>query len=212
MEEKDNFQLVMNGLLRLQERLEAETGDSGKECFVRILSELEYYADGETGLGDVERVVEDFEMEERLRSVSVFDFKKFGVFVKFSIECCNDGGLSLWSDRGLPEVIERGCVYEVWARPSVSYVREKPSVTAADVPKLFAFRYCPCIHESSYATVSLHYSESGAVEAMERHRNREYLEYMEMASVIEDPDELREFVDDFGKYERWDVCPVEVLP
>jgi hypothetical protein len=32
---------------------------------------------------------------------------------------------------------------------------------------VWAFLYCPCIHESSFATVSLHKTEKGAEIAME---------------------------------------------
>lgn len=37
---------------------------------------------------------------------------------------------------------------------------------------LYAFLYNNCIHESSWATVSLHYSKEGAEKAMNEHKQK----------------------------------------
>jgi len=35
---------------------------------------------------------------------------------------------------------------------------------------LYGFRYCPCIYESSYSTISIHKTKKGAYSAMKKHR------------------------------------------
>lgn len=71
---------------------------------------------------------------------------------------------------------------------------------------LYAFLYNSCIHESSWATVSLHYSKEGAEKAMQEHKQKALDEFNEMYAND------NEFDFKFGKHEDWRVEPVEVLP
>lgn len=71
---------------------------------------------------------------------------------------------------------------------------------------LYAFLYNSCIHESSWATVSLHYSKEGAEKAMQEHKQKALDEFNEMYAND------NEFDFKFGEHEDWRVEPVEVLP
>ena len=71
---------------------------------------------------------------------------------------------------------------------------------------LYAFLYNSCVHESSWATVSLHYSKEGAEKAMQEHKQKALDEFNEMYAND------NEFDFKFGEHEDWRVEPVEVLP
>lgn len=83
----------------------------------------------------------------------------------------------------------------------------KPQLNIADVSGcLYAFLYNSCIHESSWATVSLHYSKEGAEKAMREHKQKELDEFNEMYAND------NEFEIKFGEHEGWCVKTIEVLP
>jgi hypothetical protein len=69
---------------------------------------------------------------------------------------------------------------------------------------VYAFMYCPCIHESAYATVSLHRTEKGAEVAMEFHKNEKLIEYEEYAEAVDAS------LDDFGQFEKWAIKKIEI--
>jgi hypothetical protein len=71
---------------------------------------------------------------------------------------------------------------------------------------LYAFLYNSCIHESSWATVSLHYSKQGAEKAMQEHKQKALDEFNEMYA------DDNEWDFKFGGHEDWRVETVEVLP
>jgi hypothetical protein len=71
---------------------------------------------------------------------------------------------------------------------------------------LYAFLYNSCIHESSWATVSLHYSKEGAEKAMQEHKQKALDEFNEMYADDND------FDFKFGEHEDWCVETVKVLP
>jgi hypothetical protein len=71
---------------------------------------------------------------------------------------------------------------------------------------LYAFRYCSCIYESSWFTMSLHYSREGAEKAMNEHKNEELKKWNEMFEFD------NEISFKFGDSEGWDIQEVEVLP
>jgi hypothetical protein len=66
---------------------------------------------------------------------------------------------------------------------------------------VWAFLYCPCIHESSFATVSLHKTEKGAEIAMEFHKENERKEH-EMYSNLSRKNQ--NYIE-FGNNEAWDI-------
>jgi hypothetical protein len=72
--------------------------------------------------------------------------------------------------------------------------------------KLYAFIYCPCIYESVYSTVSIHYSKEGAEKAMNEHKEKALNEFNECWL----DDEIRTF--EFGFGEDWDITEITVLP
>jgi len=72
--------------------------------------------------------------------------------------------------------------------------------------RLYAFLYNSCVHESSWATISLHYSKEGAEKAMQDHKQKELDKFNEMFAN----DNTVDFK--FGEHENWSVEPVEVLP
>jgi hypothetical protein len=71
---------------------------------------------------------------------------------------------------------------------------------------LYAFLYNSCIHESSWATMSLHYSKKGAEKAMQEHKQKALDKFNEMYA------DDNKFDFKFGEHEDWCVEPVEVLP
>lgn len=71
---------------------------------------------------------------------------------------------------------------------------------------LYAFLYNSCIHESSWATVSLHYSKEGTEKAMQEHKQKALDEFNEMYA------DDNEFDFKFGEHEDWCIDTVEVLP
>jgi hypothetical protein len=75
---------------------------------------------------------------------------------------------------------------------------------------VWAFLYCPCIHESSFATVSLHKTEKGAEIAMEFHKENERKEHEEMYSNLSISEKSELYVE-FGNNEAWDIkkLPIE---
>lgn len=73
--------------------------------------------------------------------------------------------------------------------------------------KVYAFQYCPCIHESGYIIMSLHRTREGAEMAMVSHKAKEKQDFYEMypkPAIIE-------FGFKFGMYEDWDVKEIEIL-
>ena len=71
---------------------------------------------------------------------------------------------------------------------------------------VYAFLYNSCIYESSWATVSLHYSKECAEKAMQEHKQKELDKFNEMYAND------NELGFKFGEYEDWCVQPIEVLP
>jgi hypothetical protein len=70
---------------------------------------------------------------------------------------------------------------------------------------LYAFLYCPNVHESAWATMSLHYSKEGAEKAMEEHKQKELEEWNQLYD--EDEVDFR-----FGENEDWRVEEVLIKP
>lgn len=66
--------------------------------------------------------------------------------------------------------------------------------------------YCSCIHESSYATLSLHKTKGGAERAINFHKMEVYKEYEKMYDPIENKDQIKhEFVEDYMRHEAWSI-------
>jgi hypothetical protein len=75
---------------------------------------------------------------------------------------------------------------------------------------IYAFMYCPCIHESAYGTVSLHRTESGANAAMELDKEEQRKEHEELYSTVCD-DILDGLYVEFGTFEDWIVNKIILL-
>lgn len=75
--------------------------------------------------------------------------------------------------------------------------------------KVYAFNYCPCIHESGWVTISLHKTRKGAEMAMEFHREVERKEHQEYLKRLDK--EARKYAVEFGRSEKWEVEEVEIL-
>ena len=71
---------------------------------------------------------------------------------------------------------------------------------------IYAFLYNSCIHESSWATISLHYSKEGAEKAMLEHKQNKLDEFIRIYGID------NEFDFKFGEHENWCVEPVDILP
>ena len=70
---------------------------------------------------------------------------------------------------------------------------------------LYQFLYCDCIHESAWATISIHRSREGAVNAMEEHKAEEKKKWEEYADTEE---RKKEFP--FGQHEDWSIGEIEL--
>ena len=69
---------------------------------------------------------------------------------------------------------------------------------------LWEFIYCPCIHESVAATVSIHRTKKGAEIAMEFHKAEALKEFERWTK------ELSEDLFKFGRNEYWEVREIEI--
>lgn len=72
---------------------------------------------------------------------------------------------------------------------------------------LYAFLYNSCIYESSWATISLHYSKEGAEKAMQEHEQKALDEFNEIYN-----DDGYDFGFKFGEHEDWRVEEINILP
>jgi hypothetical protein len=70
---------------------------------------------------------------------------------------------------------------------------------------LYEFCYNSCIHESSAATMSVHFTKEGAQKSMRKHKAKERKEWKEMYKTKEDQKEFP-----FGRHEYWFINPIKV--
>ncbi len=71
---------------------------------------------------------------------------------------------------------------------------------------VFAFMYCPCVHESAWATVSLHRTRKGAEIAMEFHKAEALKEFNSDYTA----EEIEKLGFKFGQFEDWCVEELEI--
>lgn len=83
---------------------------------------------------------------------------------------------------------------------------ETSTTNRNDSHTIYAFMFNSCVHESSWATVSLHYSEDSAIKAMEKHRQEE----LERFNNIFSEEQRSEIT--FGENSDWCVIPFEIQP
>lgn len=76
------------------------------------------------------------------------------------------------------------------------------------INKIYAFKYCDCIHESSYATISLHRTKSGAYSAMRKHLLKEWNRSLEKHHNWEKWEYFRN--DHPLEFQRWCVSEIEI--
>jgi len=76
--------------------------------------------------------------------------------------------------------------------------------------EVYAFMYCPCIHESAFATVSLHKTEKGAEMAMAFDKEAKRKEHDKMYSNLS-ISEVSELYSEFGIHEAWSVAKLPIL-
>jgi hypothetical protein len=72
--------------------------------------------------------------------------------------------------------------------------------------RVYAFLYNDCIHESTWRTISTHYSKEGAEKAMQEHKQEQLDEFNEMYQ------DDNEWGFKFGIDEDWCIETIEVLP
>lgn len=73
--------------------------------------------------------------------------------------------------------------------------------------EIYEFLYCCCTFESSYATMSLHKTKSGAYKAMKAHKVSEFMEWYDKRSLY--GKDHTGFNYDFGK--DWAIGKQELL-
>lgn len=79
----------------------------------------------------------------------------------------------------------------------------------SDKSKVYGFMYNECIHESSWATVSLHTSREGAEIALEKHKAEKLEEFQTYKKWCEENDMGNPT---FGEHEDWSIHEFEILP
>lgn len=75
--------------------------------------------------------------------------------------------------------------------------------------KIYAFQYCPNIHESGWISVSLHENRKGAELALEFHRKKKQEEYQQFYDYCKQDDLNYKY--EFGIFEDWCITEMEVL-
>lgn len=73
--------------------------------------------------------------------------------------------------------------------------------------KIYEFLYCPCVHESAWATVSLHRTKEGAEKAMKKHKD---VERRKFNKLYKDEPELKKQMK-FGQHKDWCIREQELL-
>jgi len=78
---------------------------------------------------------------------------------------------------------------------------------------IYEFLYCNCIHESAYATVSLHHTQKGAEMALEFHKNERFKEWEDFNKkcLESDPEFYSKFPNKFAEYEGWYIQQTKIL-
>lgn len=79
---------------------------------------------------------------------------------------------------------------------------------------VFAFMYCPCIHESAAYTVSLHRTKDGAEKALAWHKEEKRKEWQQLVDSDEDKGTVCGFdqICPFGEGENWFIEEMQILP
>ena len=72
--------------------------------------------------------------------------------------------------------------------------------------KVYQALYCPCVWESSFGTLSTHFSEEGAIKAIKAHKARERKKF----NLIYKDEKV--WKPKFGEHEDWMISEIEVLP
>lgn len=71
---------------------------------------------------------------------------------------------------------------------------------------LYEFVYCSSVHESGYATMSLHRTKAGAEKAMKKHKSNERRKHNKMCKRSPD---LAPYMK-FGQHEDWGIREIEI--
>lgn len=95
--------------------------------------------------------------------------------------------------RSLEQIYENE-IEEIW----IDNIKNKANV-------VYEFTYNGCVHESSWATMSLHYTKEGAEKAMSDHKQKKLDEFNKMYG------HQNVFYFKFGEHEDWCVNPIEIL-
>lgn len=72
---------------------------------------------------------------------------------------------------------------------------------------IYQFLYCGCIHESSYATISVHKSKLGAYKAMNKYLNEQYNNWYNDRIIY---GKERTHIDKFGIHESWTISSIDL--
>jgi hypothetical protein len=84
--------------------------------------------------------------------------------------------------------------------------QKKESNTGTFNGFVYAFLYNDCVHESTWRTISTHYSKEGAEKAMQEHKQKQFDEWNEMYQ------DDNEWGFKFGIDEDWCIETIEVMP
>ena len=74
---------------------------------------------------------------------------------------------------------------------------------------IYEFLYCDCIHESAFATISIHKTKIGAYKAMRNYLTTEYQKWYDRRIKR---GKIRIGVNKFGQHEDWFIQTRELLP
>jgi len=74
--------------------------------------------------------------------------------------------------------------------------------------EVYEFLYCSCIHESSFGTISVHRTKTGAYKAMKKHILEAYAAWYDSRIMHGKP---KYYTDKFGEHESWKVGAIQIL-
>lgn len=76
---------------------------------------------------------------------------------------------------------------------------------------VYAFQYNGCVHESDFATQSLHRTESGAQKAMNEFLQQEYKRHKDQCVEFRHPViPYRDWLAEKKRFEAWRVAPMNI--
>lgn len=76
--------------------------------------------------------------------------------------------------------------------------------------KIYEALYCSCIHESSYATISLHRTREGAEKAVQESKDKVKLEHEKHKEFMK-KEGMEDMIHAWDVHQDWDIAETELM-